>query len=153
MEQFLLWLRKLVYDEAQLISLLLPRCYTLRQLKFCKWQQANHGKNAYLFMTVHPIIAGVPLKLIEGGNCDLVCDLVFSLAKSYCLSFDNKTIISCLNQSWDKQTIRAGLTWPCVPSVPLTVWLAINPQNESKGMMADMFIGCICCLQFPGPRQ
>ena len=59
----------------------------------------------------------------------------------------------CLKQSLDKQTIRARLTWPCVPSAPLTVRLTINPQNESKGMMADMFIGCICCLQIPGPRQ
>lgn len=57
----------------------------------------------------------------------------------------------CLKQSLDKQTIRARLTWPCVPSAPLTVRLTINPQNESKGMMADMFIGCICCLQIPGP--
>lgn len=52
-------------------------------------------------MTVHPIIAGVLLKLIEEGNCDLVCDLVSGLAKSYCLSFDTETLacfeIFCIN--------------------------------------------------------
>lgn len=62
-------------------------------------------------------------------------------------------IFGCLNQSLDKQTITARLTWPRVPSTLLTVRLTINPYNRSKGIMADMFIGCICGVQIPGPQQ